>query len=63
MINVPDYPIITVETHFWDEFEIFVFLVVNNNKYSSHAVDNMIFGISAPDYPIITVESAFLGRF
>ena len=42
-INVPDYPIVTYETRLWDRFEICVSLVVNNNRYSSHAVDNMIF--------------------
>ena len=33
------------------------FLVVNNNKYLSHVVDNIIFGINVPDYPTRTVES------
>ena len=60
-INVPEYPIITVEARFWAQFEICVFFVVNNNKYSSHVVENMIFGIRAPDYPIITVETTILG--
>ena len=27
------------------------FLVVNSNKYSSHVVDTIIFGISVPDFP------------
>ena len=39
------------------------FLVVNNNKYLSHVVDNIIFGISVPDYPSRTVEITFLGQF
>ena len=38
-------------------------LVVNNNKYLSHVVDTIIFGISIPDYPCIAVETTFLGQF
>ena len=37
--------------------EISLLLVVNNNKYLSYVVDNIIFGISVPDYPSRTVES------
>ena len=42
--------------------EFVYFLVVNNNnnnnKFSSHVVDNIIFGISLPNYPThISVES------
>ena len=37
--------------------EFCYFLIVNNNKYLSYDVDNIIFGISVPDYPSRTVES------
>ena len=39
------------------------FLVVNNNKYLSYVVDNIIFRISVPDYPSRTVESNSLCLF
>ena len=39
------------------------FLVLNNNKYLSYVVDNIIFGINVPDYPSRTVETTFLGQF
>ena len=39
------------------------FLVVNNNKYLPHVVDNIIFGINVPDYPSRTVESKSLLSF
>ena len=38
-------------------------LVVNNNKYLSYVVDNIIFGISVPDYLSRTVESNSLRIF
>ena len=34
-----------------------------NNKYLSHSVDNIVFGISESDYPRITVETTFLLNF
>ena len=60
------YPITPVEPlkpRFWDNSEICLLLVVNNNKYLSYIVDNIIFGISVPDYPSRTVETTFLGQF
>ena len=39
------------------------FLVVNNNKYLSHIVDIIKFGISVPDYPSSNVETTFLEQF
>ena len=38
--------------HFEYSFQPY-FLLVNNNRYLSNVVDNIIFGISVPDYPII----------
>ena len=37
----------------------FVYFLVVNNKYLSHFVDNIIFGISVPDYHKTTVETTF----
>ena len=54
------YPIAPVEPlkpRFWNNYEICLLLVVNNNKYSSHVVDIITFGISVPDYHSRTVES------
>ena len=39
------------------------FLVVNNYKYLSHVVDNIIFGISEPDYPSIPLKRRFWDDF
>ena len=59
------HPVIQVEPlkRFWDNSEIFLLLIVNNNKYSLHGVDNIIFGISMPDYPSKTVERKSLRLF
>ena len=43
--------------------EFIYFLVVNNDKYLSYVVDNIIFKISVPDYPSRTVESKSLQLF
>ena len=39
---------------------VLLLVVYNNNKYSSHVVDNIIFGISVLDFHSITVETTFL---
>ena len=60
------YPITPVEPlkpRFWDNSVFVYILVLNNNKYLSYVVDNIIFGISVPDYPSRTVESTFPGQF
>ena len=60
------YPITLVEAlkpRFWEILKSVHFLVVNNNKYLTYVVDNIIFGISEPDYPSRTVESKYLRLF
>ena len=60
------YPSKTVifRNHFSGTILKFVyFLVVNNNKYLSYVIDNIIFGISVPDYPSRIVESNSLRLF
>ena len=60
------YPITLVEPlkpRFWDNSEICLLLVVNNNKYLPYVIDNIIFRISVPDYPSRTVESNSLRLF
>ena len=50
--------------HVFVSIQKFVFfLVVNNNKYLPHVVENIMFGISVPDYPIRTVENNSLRLF
>ena len=60
------YPITPVEplkARFRDNSEICLLLVVNNNKYLSCVVDNVIFGNSVANYPSGTVETTFLAQF
>ena len=56
-------PVVTLKPRFWDNSVFVYILVVNNNKYLSYVVDNIIFGISVPDYPNRTVESKSLRLF
>ena len=49
-----------LKPRFWDNSVFLYILVVNNNKYLSYVVDNIIFGISVPDYPSRTVETTYL---
>ena len=54
------YPITPAESlkpRFWDNSEICLLLILNNNKYLSYVVDMIIFGISVPNYPSRTVET------
>ena len=53
-------PVEPLKPRYWNNSEFVYFLVVNNNKYLPHVVDNIIFGISVPDYPSRTVESKSL---
>ena len=39
----------TLETTIWDVLKIFFYLVINNNKYSLHVVNNVIFSFNAQD--------------
>ena len=60
------YPITPVEQlkpRFYTILKFVYFLVVNNNKYLVHVVDNIIFGISVPDYLSRTVETTLLAQF
>ena len=60
------YPITPVEplkARFWDNSEICLLLVVNNNKYVSCVVEYFILEISVANYPSGTVETTFLGQF
>ena len=60
------YPITPVEPlnpRFRHNSEICLLLVVNNNKYVSCVVDNVIFVISVANHPSVTVETTFLGQF
>ena len=52
-----------LKPRFYTILKFVYFFVVNNNKYLSYVVDNIIFGISVPDYPSITVESNSLRSF
>ena len=53
MILMPyHYPNITVDVPGIINKFIY-FLVINNNKYSSNIVDNIVFGISVLDYPVL----------
>ena len=61
-MSVPNYPMIAVGTAFLRQLVICLPLVVNNNIYLSHIVDNFIFGINVPDYPNIAVETTFLQK-
>ena len=62
--NLPsNYPSRTVEIVSGTILKFIYFLVVNNNKYLSYFVGNIIFGISVPDYPTRTVESNSLRLF
>ena len=36
----------TLETTIWDVLKIVFYLVINNNKYSSHVVNNVIFSFN-----------------
>ena len=56
-------PVEPLKPRFYTILKFVYFLVVNNNKYSVHVVDNIIFGISIPDYPSRTVETTFLAQF
>ena len=53
-------PEVTLKPRFWDNSVFVYIIVINNNKYLSYVVDNIIFGISVPDYPSRTVESKSL---
>ena len=59
----PITPVVTLKPCFWDNSVFVYILVVNNNKYLSYVVDNIIFGISVPDYPSRTVETNSLRIF
>ena len=48
-------PVEPLKPRFYTILKFIYFLVVNNNKYLSHVVDIIIFGISVPDYPSRTV--------
>ena len=56
-------PVEPLKPHFYTILKFVYFLVVSNNKYLQHAVDNNIFGISVSDYPSRTLESKFLRLF
>ena len=58
-----NYPSKLLKPRFWDTYVLVYILVVNNNKYLSHVVDIIKFGISVPDYPSSNVETTFLGQF
>ena len=59
----PITPVEWLKPRFWESSEICSLLAVNNNKYSPHFVDNLIFRINVPDYPSRTVESDSLRLF
>ena len=59
----PITPVQALKPRFWNNSEICLLLVVNNNKYLSYVVENFIFAINVPDYPSGTVETTFLGQF
>ena len=56
-------PVVTLKLRFWDISVFVCILVVNNYKYLSYVVDNIIFRISVPDYPDRKVETTFLLQF
>ena len=56
-------PVATLKPRFWDNSVFVYIIVVNNNKYLSYLVDNIIFAISVPNYPSRTVESNSLRLF
>ena len=59
----PITPVIKLKPRFRDNSVFVYILVVNNNKYLSYVVDNILFRISVPDYPSRTVESNSLRFF
>ena len=59
----PITPVEPLKARFWDNSEICLLLVVNNNKYVSCTIENFIFGISVPDYPSRTVETTLMAQF
>ena len=59
----PNHPSRTVEIVSGTILKFIYFLVLNNNKYLPHVVDNIIFGISVPDCLSRTVESNSLRLF
>ena len=52
-------PVATLKPRFWDNSVFVYIIVVNNNKYLSYVVDNIIFVISVPDYPNKTLKPRF----
>ena len=50
-------PVEPLKPRFQPNSEICLLLIVNNNKYLTHVVENIIFGISVPGYHSRTVES------
>ena len=56
-------PVATLKPRFWDNSVFVYFLVVNNNKYLSYVVDNIIFGISVLNTPVKPLKASLYGYF
>ena len=54
---------VSVMFFFWDNSEFLYILVVNNNKYLLHVVDNYIFGISVPNYSVEPLKAILYDYF